>query len=123
MNPLQMLWDLGRHVLEGEIGTDLNTLGHPLSIRFTEIADQRVVSPRRIETRYMSWASLLALSARRPKAPVFIHHHMELLFIIMNHRRIHRAGLFAFPLLFGALTTDILDGFRDGKEITIDSDS
>jgi len=123
MNPFQMLWDLGDHVLEGVIGTDLNTLGHPLSIRLAEVTDQGIVNLWRIEMGYMRWTGLPALKARGPQAPLLIHHHMELLFIIMNHRRINRAGLFTFPLLFGALTTNILDRFRDGKEITIDSDS
>lgn len=123
MNPLQMLWELGRHVLESIIGTDLNTLGHPLSIRLAEITNQGVVGLRWIKAGHMGWTGLLALSARGPEASVLIHHHMELLFVIMDHRRIERAGFFTFPLLFGALTTDILDRFRDRKEIAIDSDS
>ena len=56
-----------------------------------------------------------------PQATVDVNYHVKLLLIIMDHRRVDRAGLLAFPLLFWTLAANILNGLRDGDMVTIDS--
>jgi hypothetical protein len=95
-----VLRELGGHIFQCIIGANLNTLGFSFPSCLTEVTDQRIVSLRRIKTGDLGWTSFLALSTRGTEAPFTVHNHMKLLLVIMDDRRIYRASLLAFPLLF-----------------------
>lgn len=88
MDALQVLRELRCHELQGEMGTDFHTLGFPYAVPLAEIADHGIVVIGRIKPGHGCWTGSRTLAAGRSQASVDVDHHMKLLFIVVNHRRI-----------------------------------
>ena len=103
-----MGWKLRCHVFQGIVRTDLDTLGFSHTIALAKVADHGIVVGGWIESRHGRGTGGGALATGGPQATVDVDHHVELLLVIMDHRRVDRASLLAFPLFFWTLAANIL---------------
>jgi len=118
-----MLRELRLHVLQGEGRANLYALGPANSVFLTKVTHKGMVMLRRIEARDLRRTGLQTLRALGPQTPVLVHNHVKFLSVIMDHRRIDRAGLFTLPLLVRALAAEVLYGFRSRQKVTVDANS